>query len=96
MRARPKQGTPEWELWVAACEVAIYPPIRHAAHVATGAVDWDRLEALRRALDGVGIDWRSVKVDDDDARRRIAERAAAQRAAVNAERNERNEREDGS
>lgn len=56
---RPVKGTPEWDLWVAAIDVAVYPPAdpkRGTVYVSAA-----RIEELRRALDACGIDWRAVK-----------------------------------
>lgn len=87
--SRPKKGTPEWELWVAAIEVAIYPPT--SGTTATAKVAWHRINALRAALDELGIDWRSAKATDDvqraeDAKERYAlrTREAAARAEARA------------
>lgn len=57
--SRPVKGTPEYELWLCAIEVATYPPVEHG-NQATGQVSWRRLDALRAALEGVGIDWREA------------------------------------
>lgn len=61
--ARPKKGTPEYELWLCAIEVATYPPIEHG-NQATGQVSWQPLDNLRAALDGVGIDRREATAKD--------------------------------
>lgn len=89
--ARPKKGTPEWDLWVAAIEVAIYPSLVHGRQ-ATGQVSWRRLDALRDALDELGIDWRKAKVASDADR---AENARAQRDQRVAAARERSEASDG-
>lgn len=59
--ARPEKGTPGYELWIAAIEVAIDPPLKKGQHVSSAQVYWPKIDALRAALEGVGIDWRSVK-----------------------------------
>ena len=75
---RPAKGTPEWELWVAAIEVAIYGPEKHGPQY-TGQVSWERLDDLRNALEGVGIDWRAVLKEDH--KRRHENRLAADQGA---------------
>ena len=55
---RPAAGTPEWDLWVAAVEVAMSAPLRHGPTTSYAKVYWPRIEQLRAALDAVGIDWR--------------------------------------
>lgn len=75
MTGRPDKGTPEWDLWVAAIEVATFPPL--VAKGATSQISERRITALREALDAVGIDWRTAKATDDERR---AELAARQRA----------------
>lgn len=79
MTRRPKKGTPDWELWVAALEVAIYPPVK--GQRATTQVARSRIEALRSAFDAVGIDWRETKAVDDE-RRAESERAKRARRAL--------------
>jgi hypothetical protein len=57
--SRPEKGTPEWDLWVAAIDVAVYPPTdpKHATvYVSVAAI-----AELRRALEACGIGWRAVK-----------------------------------
>lgn len=81
---RPAKGTPEYDLWVAAIEVAIYPPLVFKG--ATTQVSCRRIEELRTALDAVGIDWRAAKITDDatrseNARRQAEERRTEARAA---------------
>ncbi len=74
----PSKGTPEYDLWVAAIEVATYAPLRPGTHVSGAKVAWPRLEALRAALDALGIDWRKAKVEDDKARQEAVERYYSQ------------------
>lgn len=72
---RPSKGTPEYDLWVAAIEIAIYPPLRHDDRTTWAAkVPWNRIEELRAALDKVGIDWRATKITDDAAQAEAAAR----------------------
>jgi hypothetical protein len=59
---RPDKGTPEYDLWVAAIDVATYPPLK--AKGATLQVSERRIEALRDALDRLGIDWREVRAKE--------------------------------
>lgn len=65
---KPEKGTPEYDLWVAAIEVATYPPLTGAGF--TTQVPRSRIDALRTALDGVGIDWEKAKRMDDDSRKK--------------------------
>jgi len=55
--ARPAKGTPEWDLWVAAIEVAMDAPERHGPTTSSALIYWPKIEALRAALEAVGIDW---------------------------------------
>ncbi len=64
---RPSKGTPEYELLIAACEVASYPPLAPKAY--TCAVPAKRIEELRLALDALDIDWRRAKQVDEERRR---------------------------
>ena len=57
---RPVKGTPEWALWIAAIEVATGAPLKRGTSVASAQVLWSRIEALREALDDLGIDWRTA------------------------------------
>jgi len=59
-RARPEKGTPEYALWVAAIDIAAAAPLDQAAHAFAAKVPWSQVHELRRALEAVGIDWRSV------------------------------------
>jgi hypothetical protein len=54
---RPAKGTPEWDLWVAAIEVAMDAPERHSATTTHALIYWPKVEQLRAALEAVGIDW---------------------------------------
>lgn len=59
MSNRPAKGTPEYELWTAAIEVAAYPPVY--PRKATCVVSSKRIQRLRDALEACGIDWHKVK-----------------------------------
>lgn len=65
---RPKKGTPEYDLWIAAIEVATYPPLTNSNNQAICQVSVVRMKALRDALDAVGVDWREAKRKDDEQR----------------------------
>jgi len=71
--AVPKKGSPEYDLWVAAIEVATYAPYRAAKYVHGATIAWTRVEALRAALDALGIDWRKAKLAEDHARQEATE-----------------------
>jgi len=59
--ARPTKGTPEWDLWIAAIEVAAYAPLRQGQYSYNANIAWDLIHQLRSAVETVGIDWREVK-----------------------------------
>jgi len=61
---RPTKGTPEWELWTAAIDVATDAPARPGQYVAKAQIGWPRIKRLRAALEAVGIDWRKAKAAD--------------------------------
>lgn len=58
---RPEQGTPEYDLWIAAIEVAVSPPFKRGGSASLAGVYWPRIDALRAALEALGIDWQAVK-----------------------------------
>jgi hypothetical protein len=58
---RPAKGTPEYDLWLAAIDVAAAAPLNRAATVSHTLIYWGYIEKLRRCLDELGVDWRSVK-----------------------------------
>jgi hypothetical protein len=66
--ARPEKGTPEYDLWIAAIEVAAHPPLKQGKYASDAGVSWHKVDALRAALDGVGIDWRTVHEKNKGAR----------------------------
>lgn len=68
----PPKGTPEYELWIAATEVAASAPLRAGTHSFSAQVPWYLIKQLRDALDQLGIDWREVKRIEtaESARRR--------------------------
>jgi hypothetical protein len=75
--AKPREGTPEYELWLCATDVAIAAPWKHGKYVHSAQVPWDDIERLRAALEAVGVDWRAGKQRDDERVERVrAERAA--------------------
>ena len=59
-RRLPAKGTSEHELFLAAIEVAASAPLNRGSAVSHARVYWPRVQALRNALDGLGIDWRMV------------------------------------
>lgn len=58
-RGRPLEGTPEYDLWVTAIDVAISPPVD--MRQPTTQVHARRIRALRDALEAVGIDWKTAR-----------------------------------
>jgi hypothetical protein len=59
--SRPEKDSPEWDLWVAAIDVAVAPPVKKGTYSYAANVPWHLVERLRDALDAVGIDWLDVK-----------------------------------
>jgi hypothetical protein len=57
----PAKGTPEYDLVIAAIEVAASAPLEQGANVSYAKVYWPRMHAMRTALETLGIDWRTVK-----------------------------------
>jgi hypothetical protein len=55
---RPEKGTPEYRLWIAAIEVAMAAPLSHGPTTTDAKVYWPKIEALRAALDELGVNWR--------------------------------------
>lgn len=62
---RPAKGTPEWDLWIAAIEVAMAAPERRGQYSSSALIYWPKIEALRAALDVLGIDWHAAKREAD-------------------------------
>lgn len=58
---RPTQGTPEYDLWLAAISVAAAAPLRQGRYVAEARIPWHIVDEVRGALDALGIDWQEVK-----------------------------------
>ncbi len=46
---------------VAALQIAMTPPQRPTATARSAYVPWDMIEALRRAFDDAGVQWRLTK-----------------------------------
>lgn len=65
---KPDKDTPEYDLWIAAIEVAIAPPLTHGIQYAA-KVPWSLIEDLREKLDAVGIDWKTAKAKHDKSTR---------------------------
>lgn len=59
MNPNIKEGTPDWDVFLAAIAVAVEPPLDPK----TGGtiVRTDTIQNLRRVLDAAGIDWKTVK-----------------------------------
>jgi hypothetical protein len=59
----PAKGTPEYDLWSAAIDVALAPPLRnrHPDTVYSAQVPWTDIERLREALEAADIDWKAAK-----------------------------------
>lgn len=66
---RPMRGTPEYDLWIAAIEIAANAPLKQGENVSSAKISWPLIDQLRQALDELGLDWREVKrVQDQQAR----------------------------
>lgn len=52
--------TPEFEVFVAAIEVAAWAPLEQPANTVTVAVPWKLIDQLRDRLDDCDVDWRSA------------------------------------
>lgn len=63
--SRPEKGTPEFDLWVAAIDVATSPPLKGGQAAYSAQVPWSEILRLRAALEAVGIDWRAAKTKSD-------------------------------
>jgi hypothetical protein len=72
---------------VAALEVAIAPPAENRQRSATAYVPWRHVAALRAALEAMGVDWRSVKAQQDARNAEANARADAARRAANVKAN---------
>lgn len=57
---RPEKGTPEYELWLCAIDVAHAAPLKQGANVFMAQVPWDTIDKLRAAIEAVGIDWKGT------------------------------------
>jgi hypothetical protein len=60
----PEKGSPEWDLYIAAIEIAMDPPVKMARP--TTQVSQRKIEALRNALDALDIDWVTAKKTQDN------------------------------
>lgn len=65
---RPVKGNPEYDLWLAAIEIAIAAPWKQSGSAYDAKVPWSTIDALRKALEGVGINWENGKRKDDERR----------------------------
>lgn len=54
----PPKGTPEYDLWIAALDVALGAPLRQSGNAYSATVPWQLIHELRKAFEAVGIDWR--------------------------------------
>jgi hypothetical protein len=48
-----------------ALDIAASAPAKQAKYVSDAKVPWRKIEGLRKALDGIGADWRAVKAARD-------------------------------
>lgn len=54
----PPKGTPEYDVWAAAIEIALAAPAKKGRGSAKAYVPWLFVDELRDALERAGIDWR--------------------------------------
>lgn len=66
---RPMKGTPEYDLWVTAIEIAAAAPLKQRENVWAARVPWTMIDRLRTALDELGLDWETVKTESARARK---------------------------
>ena len=66
---RPPPGTPSYQLWLAAIDVALEAPLSQGTHVHAAQIPWTVIHELRAALDALSIDWRKYKDKQDTERR---------------------------
>jgi hypothetical protein len=75
MSTPPAKGTPEYRLWVAALDVAVWAPLEQGI-AARAQVPWRLIHELREIFEELNIDWRATKAENDewrDKRRREEE-----------------------
>lgn len=64
---KPEEGTPEHDLWLCAIDIAVAAPWKQATQAGDTKIPWDDIHRLRQTLDAMGIDWQSVKHNNDEA-----------------------------
>lgn len=64
------EGTPEYDLVITACEVAIRPPLERHPHTFAARVPWSLITELRERLDALGVDWRRAKEINEERQAR--------------------------
>ena len=87
--SKPEKGTPEYDLWICAIEVAIHAPWTQNQFTVAAKIPWQDINALRTALEKVGIDWRPAKETEDTRLKEAAGRSQAKREARQREENDR-------
>lgn len=67
----PREGTPEYRLWITAIDIAMWAPYKQGKYVTDAHIPWFLIAQLRKDLEALGIDWRTAKErtakDKDDA-----------------------------
>jgi hypothetical protein len=83
----PEKDTPEWRLWVAALDAAIWPPYADETRGAECLVPSFVIDQLREAFEELGIDWRATKAQNDSDRkdRKREQQALRTRATIAAQ-----------
>lgn len=57
---KPLKGTPEYELWLAAIDIAAAAPLKRGTYVHAASIPWKLVNRLRDVLEELDIDWVSV------------------------------------
>lgn len=73
---KPREGTPEYELWLCATDIAIAAPWKGGTYVYAAQIPWEDIKRLRAALEAVGVDWQTAKKHDDERVARVRARHA--------------------
>jgi hypothetical protein len=89
--SRPEKGTPEYDLWVTAIDIAIRAPYDQNPTTVDTKIPWLLIHELRSRLDALDINWRAAKTKNDDELAHSRREVTAARAEANRRRNEEQE-----
>lgn len=87
----PEKGTPEYDLWVTAIDIAIAAPYDQNRTVVDTKIPWLLIHELRSRLDTLDINWRAAKTKNDDDQAHVRREMTEARAEANRRRNEEQE-----